>query len=152
MPDHDTRWILKRNCSASPKQLATVFASLAAFAFLIGVVFAAYGAWLVIPFAGLEIVAVGVAFLCYGRHAADYEAIELRGDVLTIVRVDGAERIEVDLPTRWAVVEYAPARLLLYARGQQVEVGRHLPEARRMTLAREIKRALQGQRLAGAPA
>ncbi|HEU0203867.1 MAG TPA: DUF2244 domain-containing protein [Burkholderiaceae bacterium] len=152
MPDHAARWILKRNCSASPKQLAAVFASLAAFAFLIGVVFAAHGAWLVVPFAGLEVVAVAAAFLCYGRHAADYETIELRGDVLTVERVDGDARTQVDLPARWAGVEYAPPRLIVYARGKQVEVGRHLPEARRSALAREIKSALLSQRLAGASA
>lgn len=158
MSDHAIRWNLKRNCSASPKQLAVVFGSLAGLAFLIGAVFAFHGAWLVIPFAGIEVLAVAAAFFCYGRHAADYETIELRGELLTIERVDGNERTEVALPVRWAGVDYepsqrtAPARLVIHACGQQYEVGRHLPEPRRSALAQEIKHALQRQRLAGAPA
>ncbi len=40
------------------------------------------GATLVIPFATLELAAVGLAFLVYARHAADGERISLRGGAL----------------------------------------------------------------------
>jgi uncharacterized membrane protein len=49
------------------------------------------GAWLVMPFTGIELLAVGVAFAIYARHAVDYERIRLFPHRLVIERMD-AER------------------------------------------------------------
>ena len=54
-----------------------MFAALAAVVLLISAVFTALGAWLVLPFAGLEVLLLGGAFVAYARHAADYERIDL---------------------------------------------------------------------------
>lgn len=70
-------WLIKRNCSAGPAQLAVVFGSLVAVSFAFGVGFAIFGLWMVLPFVGIELIAVGAAFLCYGWHAADFERIEI---------------------------------------------------------------------------
>ena len=59
-----------RNCSISPAALAGVFAALAAVTLLIGVGFALLGAWLILAFAGLEVLALSAAFLCYARQVA----------------------------------------------------------------------------------
>ena len=53
----------------SPAGLATAFAVLAALTLAIGVGFAVVGAWLVLPFAGLEVLMLAVAFLVYARRA-----------------------------------------------------------------------------------
>ena len=58
---------LKRNCSISPAGLACVFAALALAALAIGTGFALAGAWLVLPFAGLEALLLGAAG-CAGRR------------------------------------------------------------------------------------
>jgi len=144
-------WLIKRNCSASPSQLAAVFGSLVVVSFVFGVVFAALGLWMVLPFVGLELAAVAVAFLCYGRHAADVERIELAGDRLTV------ERVEADRSSRW---EFDPrrvrievdergrglgarVRVRLAARGERIEIGRHLLDQKRAALARELRTALK---------
>lgn len=63
----------------SPAGLATAFAALAALALVIGVGFAVVGAWLVLPFAGLEVLMLGVAFVAYARRAgAEVEEQKLR--------------------------------------------------------------------------
>ena len=62
---------LKRNCSISPAALATVFALLAAATLSIGVTFAALGAWLILPFAGLEALLLAGAFLATARRNDD---------------------------------------------------------------------------------
>src|SRR5262245_1751621 len=90
MPAQPTCWTVKRNCSASPAQLAAVFASMIGLSFIFGVVFAAHGMWLILPFVGLELVAVAIAFICYGRRAADLERITLSEHDLHIERVEGA--------------------------------------------------------------
>jgi uncharacterized membrane protein len=151
MNDHATRWIIKRNCSASPVQLALVFASIVAVSFVFGVFFAARGLWLVLPFVGLEMLAVATAFFVYGRHAADYERIEMRDGVVTVQRVEGPRSTVWHCPALWARVEVdAPsgasardARVFIAARAERIEVGRHLQQERRAALVQELKLALR---------
>ena len=52
----------------SPAGLLGVFASLAAVTLGIGIGFALSGAWLVLPFAGLEVAALGAAFVLHARE------------------------------------------------------------------------------------
>ena len=85
--------LLKRNCSISPAALARVFAFLVAVTLGIGIGFAAAGAWLVLPFAGIEVALLAAAFFVNGRHAGDYERIERAGEHLT-VEVSSAGRTE----------------------------------------------------------
>jgi uncharacterized membrane protein len=66
-----SRLILKRNCSMSPVGLALAFAALAAVTLAIGAGFAFVGAWLVLPFAGLEALMLAVAFFVYARRAGE---------------------------------------------------------------------------------
>ena len=63
-------------CSISPQGLATAYTLLAAVAIGIGIGFAALGAWLVLPFAGLEALALAVAFFAIARRIADDERME----------------------------------------------------------------------------
>ena len=73
---------LKRNCSISPASLACVFAALAIAVLAIGAGFALLGAWLILPFAGLEVLLLAGAFLLQARHARlamDQGALVLRG-------------------------------------------------------------------------
>ena len=53
----------------SPAGLATAFAALAALTLAIGVGFAFVGAWLVLPFAGIEALMLAVAFFVVARRA-----------------------------------------------------------------------------------
>jgi uncharacterized membrane protein len=61
----------KRNCSISPLGLALVFAALAALTLAIAAAFAALGAWLILPFAGLEMLVLGAAFWITARRAGN---------------------------------------------------------------------------------
>ena len=142
---------IRRNCSASPAQLAWALAGAAALAVLIGAGFAAFGLWLVLPFVGLELLALAAAFFCYGRHAADCERIELDAGRLCIEQRDGHRVRQTQLTAPWTRVELDASgrgplrrvRVLLIAHGVQVEVGRHLPDAQRPALARSLQQALQ---------
>ena len=132
-------------------QLAAVFGSLVAVSLAFGAVFAVLGLWMVLPFVGLELVALAAAFLCYGRHAADVERIELANDKLTV------ERIEADRSRRWEFDQRGVrvevdergnglgvrVQVLVTSRGEQVEVGRHLLDDGRAALARELRTALK---------
>ena len=84
--DQALAWHLRRNCSVTPRQLALLYAGLSAVSLTIGVGFWMMGATLVLGFAGLELVAVGAAFLIYARHAADGETVSLQGERLIVER------------------------------------------------------------------
>ena len=147
-------WLIKRNCSASPRQLAAVFGSLVVVSFAFGAAFAALGLWMVLPFVGLELVAVAAAFLCHARHAADRERIELAADKLTVERVEADRHHRWEFDPRWVRVEVdeqgkgwgARVKVRLASRGEQVEVGRHLLDEKRAVLARELRTALKSAR------
>jgi uncharacterized membrane protein len=152
MPAHPISWTVKRNCSASPAQLAAVLASIVGVSFVFGVAFAARGLWLILPFVGLELIAVAIAFFCYGRRAADFERITLSSARLSIDRAEGMRLLHWDFPafaTRVEVEESGAGwmhrvRVWIVSRGERVEVGRHLPVERRGALAREVRAALRG--------
>lgn len=148
-------WLIKRNCSAGPGQLAIVFGSLAAISFAFGVGFAAFGLWMVLPFVGIELIAVGAAFICYGRHAADFERIEIASDSVFVEHVDGDRTHHWKLEPRVSSVQIESSgrrwgrrvRVYLLAPGKKLELGRHLLDARRLQLGREISGALMRARM-----
>lgn len=142
-------WLIKRNCSASPGQLALVFGSLVAVSFAFGAAFAVHGLWMVLPFVGLELVAVAAAFIFYGRRAGDYERIELAESGLVVEQVEGGRRTGWVLDPRQVRVEVeehseAGSRVRVHLRScnKRIEVGYHLLDARRLGLARDLRQAL----------
>ncbi len=144
---------LKRNCSISPAGLLAVFAALSLAVLAIGIGFAIAGAWLILPFVGLEIAALGVAFVRYARCAADYERIELDRDRLTVevAEAQRTARYELDPRRAQVVVESGAgygARVWLSCRlggaeEQTLEIGRHLDAASRVDFAAELSRRLR---------
>jgi len=156
-----TVWHIRRNCSGSPQLLAMVFGSLLVVSLGFGLAFAALGFWMVLPFVGLELAAVALAFLCYARHAVDHERIELADGRLRLHRLEGPRQqdFEFDLPCvqvegleagleaqgNWGT----GARIELVSARQRVEVGRHLVEEQRRALGREIRAALAAARRGG---
>jgi uncharacterized membrane protein len=139
-------WFLARNCSVTPAQLGWLYASLCAVSLAIGLAFWAYGAVMVLPFAWVELAAVGVAFMVYARHAADREHILLHGRRL-VVELESAGRLQRAEFNRDSVrVEpVADDRSLIQVSGQgrRVSVGRFVRPELRPALAQELRRALR---------
>lgn len=139
-------WFLQRNCSVSPVQLAWLYVSLCVLSLGIGTVFWWHGATLVLPFAWIELVAVGAAFVVYARHAADGERISLQGRQL-VVELENAGRLErAEFDREWVRVEPSAADRSLIevsGRGRSVNVGRYVRPELRPALAREIRMALR---------
>jgi uncharacterized membrane protein len=140
---------LKRNCSISPAGLLWVFAALSVGAVAIGVGFAIAGAWLILPFAGLEVLLLGAAFVLYARRAADYEKIELAGGRLTVEVVEASRSARCELDAGRARVflekgEGYGARVWLRGEEQkELELGRHLDADSRAEFAAELSRRLR---------
>ncbi|RQH04637.1 DUF2244 domain-containing protein [Paraburkholderia dinghuensis] len=135
-------WTMKRNCSVSPRQFMYFYVSLAIVSIAIAVLQLINGAWLVLPFTGIELLVVGGAFAIYARHAVDYERIRLYPNRLVIEQVSADKLSQFEFDPRWVRVEPGvtprdPVRLVF--RGQSVVVGLHLPQYRRAQFARELR-------------
>ena len=143
---------VKRNCSISPQALAVLLALTAGFAFAIGIAFALYGAWPILPFAGLEIAALAAAFYLNGRHAADYERIALEEGLLVVEVRDGERVAAHRFNPQWVRLETCETRrdvrLALRSQGSELEIGRHLDAPGRERLAQEVRGRLAQARTA----
>jgi uncharacterized membrane protein len=142
---------VKRNCSLSPRTLLMLLAATAAVAFAIGIGFALVGAWMVLPFAGLEVLAVAAAFYANGRHAGDFERITLRRGVLRIEVREGEAVREHDFNPTWARLlvreSGGAARAFIRGQGRELEIARHLTPPARGQLVRALdQRLAQAQR------
>lgn len=140
------QWLLKRNCSATPHQMMSICVSLCLLSIGIALAFWHQGATLVVPFAWLEMLALGVALLVYSRHATDSELIRLQPGRLTVDRVYGRHVEHAEFAPAWVRVEpeHSDRSLIeLSGQGQRITVGRFVrPELRRQ-LADELRWALR---------
>lgn len=141
------QWFLRRNCAVTPAQLGWFYLSLCIVSLGIGAMFWFQGAVLVLPFAWVELVAVGAGFLLYARHATDGERIYLRGESL-VVEFENAGKLErAEFRRDWVRVEPRLGdRSLIEVSGQgrSIQVGRFVRPELRPMLAKEIRMALRG--------
>jgi uncharacterized membrane protein len=104
---------------------------------------AAIGAWPVMPFAGLEVALVALAFRVLGKHDADYERLEIGEHE---VRVEWSEagcasRFVANRPWARVVMGRRGDRCTLriaYA-GRMVPIGRMLSDEGRWRLAEQLR-------------
>ncbi len=139
-------WFLKRNCSVTPAQLGWFYASLCVVSLGIAAFFWLQGAKLVLPFAWLELGAVGLAFLAYARHAADGERISLQGQRLVVELESAGQLQRTEFDPDWVRVEpKGGGRSLIEVsgKGRSVSVGRFVRPELRPLLAQEIRSALR---------
>lgn len=140
------QWRLRRNCSIAPRQLLASFIALSALVLTIAGAFWWHGALLVLPFAGIELLAVGLAMAVYARHASDFEAIELRAGRLTVERACGLRVERAEFQPAWVRIEpqHGERSLIeLSGRGQRIAVGRFVRPELRRALADELRSAVR---------
>ncbi len=144
--DQQVHWRLLRNCSVTPAQLGLLYASLCVVSLGIAIMFWLQGAKMIMPFAWLELVAVGAAFLVYARHASDGERLVLHGGQL-VVELSHAGKVSREQFNR-DMVRVEPhiddrSLIELSGQGRRVQVGRHVRPELRSLLARELRMALR---------
>lgn len=138
--------VARRNNSLSHRGRNLVFAFIFAVSVGIAVAFAALGAWLILPFAGLEMLVLYVAFRIIERRATDYERIAIDGDQVNVeIREIGQARHHA-FHRYWAqlVMRRDGEHLALRSHGREIEIGRHRNDEQRRALARELAHQLRG--------
>ena len=139
-------WLLRRNCSITPRQMLAFYASLCAVSLGIATLFVLQGAPFVLFFAGVELTAVGVALFIFARHAGDRETLVLAGRALSVEQHIGNRIDRTEFTAEWLTVEPAAGQgslVQLSGEGQTVRVGRFLRPELRPAFARELRRALR---------
>lgn len=134
-----------------PRGRWRLFASLCALSLGFALVFAALGAWLVLPYSGLEMAVLFWAFRHFERRIADWERITVCGDRVIVESEQAGVRTRRVYNRLWLRVELEergvgrpPALALRYA-GQRTRFGDGLPAGERMRLIRDLRRVLAAE-------
>lgn len=146
------RWDLRRNCSLSPRQTAVAYLSICAVSLVVAAGFLWLGFGIVLAFAGIELLALGIALLVHARHATDHETLTLAGDALQVEHACGGRVERMDFRAAWVRVEplHGEGSLLeLSGQGRRMRVGRYVRAEWRGPLARELRAALRSAAATG---
>jgi len=137
--------VARRNNSLTSSGRFLVFAFLFVVSVGIGLAFAIVGAWLILPFAGLEMALLYLAFRDIERHAADYERVVIGGDRVTVELFELGRLRSHEFNRFWARVVVSPdgSRLALASHGRELEFGRHMSDEERLAAARSLARGLR---------
>lgn len=146
--DADTsvyRFVLRPNRSLSWRETLIFFFSLCLLSGSIATGFAWLGLWMVFPFAGLEMLALGTGLYVVACRCHQCEVIFIAGDFIRIEKGRYYPRQRWMLARVWAQVvlercpaAWYPSRLSIRSHGRVVEIGRFLTESERLRLADDL--------------
>jgi uncharacterized membrane protein len=108
---------------------------------IVGIVVAAQGAWLVMPFAGIEIALIVFAFRWLRAGDGDFESVRVHGDEVVLVRSVRGVTSESRFNLHWVQVVFEPAGiarkglLALRSHGRLYRLGDLMTEPERSAAA-----------------
>ena len=136
------------NCLPA-RQRWLFFGILAGFSLAVAATVAAFGAWPVLPYSGLELAAISVAFWYVERRAGDWERLTIAADRVIVERAWGGRSEKREFNRYWLQVDLAPrarsragARLELRCRGEALVFGETLADDERVRIASELRKRL----------
>ena len=135
------------NCSLTVRGAMMFFGSLCLISFGVAGMLAIQGLWPVLPFAGLEMVALGWALRVSLQRRFHRQTIMVTEDNVSVESRDHVYCSQVVFPRHWAQVKLRrpasrlhPSRLTIESHGRQCELGSFLTEAERRGLALRLQR------------
>lgn len=152
--DLGCKLIAKPNNSMSPRDTLMLVMGLAVLCFIIAIAFARMGAWLVLPFAGLEILAISYAFYYIQLHADDFDSITIEEDKVVVEKRNDKQFTTTVFQRHWAQVSVRDVAsgggaigkrgLFIRSHGKEVEFGKNfINDEQRDVLALELKKKLK---------
>ena len=138
---------LSPRCSLSPAQARLFFFSLCAVCLGIAAVLSLRGFWPILPFAGLEMAAVGFCLkLSVDRRHRLQTILITDNDVQVTTTKKGRLLTQVVFPRHWARVKlrtaaiaHHPSRLFIESGGRACEIGSFLTDDERSEVARRLQ-------------
>jgi uncharacterized membrane protein len=146
--------IARPNNSLSVDDSVKLLAALAGIALVVALGFFHIGAWLVLPFAGLEIMAFAYAFHTVYLHADDFESITIENDRVVVEKRNVKEITTTVFQRYWAQVNVRDVAMIkgsngkcglfISSHGNEVEFGRNfINDEQRSQLARDLRQKLK---------
>ena len=142
-------FVIAPNQSMSWKELLWVYCSIAGVSLAIAIYFWVQGLTLVLPFSGLELLALGAALYITAWRGGAREVITITVDSVHVETGRTGPRLCHDFQRYWTRVvlrqpwvAWHPSKLLLCSHGREIEVGRFLNEEERRGLAEILQSAI----------
>lgn len=145
-PADGYRFVLSPNCSITWHELLVFYLLTCVVALAVGLFFTLQGLWLVLPFSGLEMLALGACLYLTSRKVYRREVITLDQRCTRIEK--GGRQVDQswEFETPWirlldesSTTRDRPRRLAIGAHGNYVEVGGFLDNSEKDALAFQLK-------------
>ena len=138
---------MRLNRSLTPPGRRRWFGLIAGTTFLVASAATAIGAWMVLPFAGFEVLFLWCAFRLIGRHDDDYERVGVADREFYWAKCRCGQVEELRGNALWAQVFAVPrngrVEIGLRYQGRTVSVGQLISDEQRRLLWRNLARALK---------
>jgi uncharacterized membrane protein len=141
--------MIRPNRSLSRGGMVVAFIVITLVVMTVATVFALMGAWLVLPFAGMETVLFGGVFYWFYRHYGDCEYIMIEGDRVRILRRRGTLETDYEFERYWVRVTLEdsdrrgrPQRVFIGSHGRRVEIAADLSQDEKPEFVSHLKNAL----------
>lgn len=147
----DTCLVIGPNASLSVRAAVSFMAGICAVSLGIGGLFALMGYWPVLPFAGLELAALGAALAVSMRRSRYREVVRFAGDAIGVEVGEAGRgaclRIQFKRSLTRVLIERgphanSPTRLVLSCGGQRLELGRCLTDQEREQLGARMRQLI----------
>ena len=140
-------FIIRPNSSLSWRGNKIFFFMLFFVSFILAISFAMVGMWMILPFAGLEMLLLGSALTyCYVKNS-QCEIVKIDEKKVSVALINMRSKKVFDCNKYWAQfvldkprINGYPHKLLLRSAGREMEIGALLTDDERIKLANMLKR------------
>lgn len=165
--ENRARVVVAPNQSLTWHESLIFFAAAAAVSLAVAIAFSVMGYWPVLPFAGLELLALGGAVYVVAQRARRCQVITVTADRVRVEKgrlhgrsnTGGGPHTSREFPRSWTRVDlirprrgWYPTRLLIGASGERVAIGEFLTDEERVALKADLEAVLNGRGAAGGTA
>ncbi len=134
------------NASLSPRGALYFFMSVAGATVLVSGSAVAAGYWPVLPFAGAELLLLGLVLRRLQRRARYREVVRISADKIVVEKGENRVQERLEFQRHWSQVQLRRSRagnhlshLWIMSQGRGCEIGRCLTETERIGLARRLR-------------
>ena len=142
---------LAPNCSLTPRGAMLFFASICLFSLAFAMIFVVMGFWPVLPFWGLEMLALGLALNASMQRRRYTQTVTITDSQISLVTRSRRGEAKQEFARHWAKVRLRsprtrlyPSRLTIESCGRAFEVGDFLTEEERCLLAERLRNLVGG--------
>ena len=145
-----SRWIFKKNCSFTPKQVGLFYLAQSLFSLMVASFFLLQGVWLILPFTLIELIVLAIALLIYAKHATDFEEIALENGMLTVTTANANQVTTFQANAAWVKLsnELTSSKLIgIRYQGQIKEIGKFIHFQKRAAFKKQFEKSLRAMLL-----